>query len=386
METKELLKFINKGEDSKTQFKSNINNSEQLAQEMTAFSNAKGGIIIVGVNDDSNIVGLSSEDIRRLNQLISNTANEKVKPPITPCTEIISIENKKILTININEGINKPYCTNEGIYFTKVGADKRKISQEELLRLFQESNKLYADEKIISSSTLNDIDDKLFESFYKKQYEEDLKETELSLKKILENLGLAEGEKLNLAGLMLFGKNPQKLLPAFIIKAVSFVGNDPAGTTFRDSEDIHGNLSELYKNGIAFLLRNLKKIQISNNFNEPGELEIPKIVLEEILVNALIHRDYFINAPVKIFIFDNKIEIENPGKLPNNLTIENIKNGVSNIRNPVLTSFASKILPYRGVGTGIIRAIKNYKQIEFINNVEVERFKVIINRRQNGPN
>jgi ATP-dependent DNA helicase RecG len=81
-----------------------------------------------------------------------------------------------------------------------------------------------------------------------------------------------------------------------------------------------------------------------------------------------------------IFIFDDRIEITSPGKLPNNLTVEKIKQGISIVRNPTLLSYASKLLPYRGIGTGIVRALKHYKDIDFENNIESERFKVTIKR------
>ncbi|MCJ7650490.1 MAG: ATP-binding protein, partial [Candidatus Lokiarchaeota archaeon] len=149
MVTVELLELIEKGEDSKTQLKTNFHNAVQLAQEMIAFSNTKGGNIIVGVDNDSNIIGLSGDDINRLNQLISNAATENVKPSINPFTEIIKVGDKKILVITVHEGYNKPYGTSEGIYLVKVGSDKRKISQEELKRLFQESKQIMADKSII---------------------------------------------------------------------------------------------------------------------------------------------------------------------------------------------------------------------------------------------
>lgn len=380
MQQSELLELIDKGEDSKTQFKKDITNAIQLAQEMVAFSNSKGGFIIVGVDDAGNIAGLDSNDIRRLNQLISNSANENVKPPITPLSEIIKVGDKKVLVIEIKEGVNKPYCTAEGIYFTKVGSDKRKISQEELMRLFQESGKIYADEMIVHDSSANDIDKELFYSFYEKQYGENIEAAGMPFDKILENLNLARENKLNLAGLLLFGKNPQRYEPVFLIKAVCFFGNEMGGTQYRDSEDIDGNISKQYRNGMAFLLRNLKKIQKGKNFNTPGVLEVSEIALQEILVNALIHRDYFINAPVRILIFDNRIEIDSPGKLPNNMTLENIKHGISCMRNRVIASFASKMLPYRGLGTGIVRALKDDPAIEFINDTKAERFKVKIKR------
>jgi ATP-dependent DNA helicase RecG len=112
-----------------------------------------------------------------------------------------------------------------------------------------------------------------------------------------------------------------------------------------------------------------------------GNLEISRIALEEIFANALVHRDYFISAPIRVFIFDDRVEIISPGHLPNNLTIENIKAGNSNLRNPVLASFSNKILPYRGLGSGIIRALQQYPAIDFVDDREGNLFKAIFKRR-----
>lgn len=245
---------------------------------------------------------------------------------------------------------------------------------------FQESQKLHADELIIYGTEAGDIDDRALEEYYQKEYGESIYKQEIDKEKILKNLYLAKGNQLTLAGLLLFGKKPYIRKPSCIIKAVSFIGNELSGSSYRDSEDIRGNIPEMFSDGMGFLLRNLHKIQEERNFNSEGELEIPRVVLEELLVNAIIHRDYFIEAPINIFIFDNRIEIINPGKLPNNLSIENIKYGISVIRNPIIASFASKLLPYRGIGSGIVRALKNYENIDFINDMESERFKVIIYR------
>ncbi|MCH8957690.1 ATP-dependent DNA helicase RecG, partial [candidate division KSB1 bacterium] len=115
--------------------------------------------------------------------------------------------------------------------------------------------------------------------------------------------------------------------------------------------------------------------------NASGTPEIPRIVFEELIANALIHRDYFVSAPVRMFIFSDRVEIISPGCLPNNLTIENIKSGNSNIRNPILASYATKILPYRGLGSGIIRALKAYPDIEFENDADGNLFKVTVLRQ-----
>ncbi|UCH97714.1 MAG: hypothetical protein JSV88_12925 [Candidatus Aminicenantes bacterium] len=163
-------------------------------------------------------------------------------------------------------------------------------------------------------------------------------------------------------------------------EAISFFGNDIADREYRDSEDIEGDLAHQYKDGMSFLLRNLKKTQQGQHFNSLGILEVSQVALEEVLQNAIIHRDYFKNAPIRVFIFDNRIEIISPGKQPNSLTVENIKFGNSAMRNALIASFATKMLPYRGLGLGILNALREQPNIEFYNDVEGEQFKVVIPR------
>ena len=108
---------------------------------------------------------------------------------------------------------------------------------------------------------------------------------------------------------------------------------------------------------MSFLLRNLRRVQGGKGFNSLGDLEVPQPALEELVVNMLLHRDYFVSAPWRVMIFDDRIELISPGALPNNLTVANVRLGVSIIRNPLIASFATKELPYRGLGTGIRRAL-----------------------------
>ena len=263
----------------------------------------------------------------------------------------------------------------------KSGADKRKAtSREEIQRMFQSAGLIHGDEIPVPGMTTADIDEKAFSNFYEKHYEESLEEQELPLKQILNNLNLSKDGILNIAGALLFGKNCVYRLPAFIVKCVTYPENEIDESKYIDSQDISGILKNIFDDTIGFILRNIKRVQKGKSVNSLGELEIPKIVFEELVVNALIHRDYFISAAIRIFIFSDRIEIISPGHLPNNLTIENIKNGNSNIRNSILASFATKLVPYRGLGNGIRRAIKAYNKIEFQDHRKENLFKVIINR------
>lgn len=386
MEAIELIELINRGEDSRTQFKRNqdVTNSKSLAGEIVAFANSNGGRILIGVDDAGSVIGLLPEDIRRINKLISNTATDCVRPSINPETENISVGERLVMVVTVPEGISKPYADNDGVFWVKSGADKRRVTaREEVQRMLQSADLVHADEVPVEGTSVGDIDLEHFRTFFEKQYGETLEEADTSLVQLLNNLGLAREATPNLAGLMLFGRKPQRHCPAFVIKAVSFVGNDATGIKYRDSEDIEGCLRDMYKKTISFLTRNLRRLQDEKGFNTEGDLEVPPAALEELVVNMLLHRDYFISAPWRVMLFDNRIELISPGALPNNITIENIRNGVSVIRNPLIASFATKgnELPYRGIGTGIRRALAVVPALELESDHDRNLFTARIPRK-----
>lgn len=383
MKPEELLNIISKGESSTVQFKKRVTDAYSIATEMVALSNTAGGHIIIGVDDKTGkLKGLSYDETQATNRLLVNAASENVKEPITIFTEQVSVNGNTLIVVHIKEGRNKPYRDNKGIIWVKSGSDKRKVlSNDELLRLLQSSGNIAAEEEPVPNTTFNDIDIDLFKDFIKKKTGKDFDALNQSLSQILNNMGFAKGENLSLAGLLLFGKNPQKYKPMFTVQCVSFVGNEISGTEFRDKAGpFEGNIVEIFEKTISFITRNLHTVQVEKSFNSLGCLEIPREVFEELVVNALIHRDYFISSTIKVFIFDNRIEIISPGKLPNNLTIERIKAGVSIARNPILFTNARYLIPFVGVGSGIPRAISLYPNIEFIDDREKEIFKSIIKR------
>jgi len=379
MTPNDLLAILARDEDSQHQFKSNITNEHSLATEMVAFANAMGGVIIIGANDDGTISGLTRSDISRLNNLVSNSASNHVRPPINPITENIQLSEGLVMVVHIPEGFSKPYSDKDGVIWVKSGADKRKAtSREEVQRMYQSAGLLHGDEAPVPNMNLDDLDMQVFGRFYEKEYEEPLEDSSLSLEQLLKNLNLAKASTLNMAGALLFGKNLAHKLPGFVVKCVSYPNTEVDIGHYLDSQDISGSLKNVFDDTMGFLLRHLKRVQGNQNVNSLGVPEIPKVVLEELLANALIHRDFFISAPIRIFVFTDRIEIISPGHLPNHLSIENIKNGNSNIRNPIFASFATKILPYRGLGNGIRRALKAYSRIEFIDDRDGCLFKAII--------
>ncbi|MBL6996595.1 RNA-binding domain-containing protein [Desulfobacula sp.] len=382
MEASELLEIIARDEDSKHQFKADVTNVNSLAAELVAFSNSCGGTIFIGVSNDGSFAGLTREDMGRLNQLLSNAASQSVRPPINPQSENLSMPEGLVMVVYVADGVSKPYMDNSGAIWVKNGSDKRRVtSREEVQRMFQSARLIHGDEIPAGNLTVADLDTDYFKKFFENSFSETYDEQGISLPIILENMNLMKDGIMNVSGALLFAKNPNIRLPVFIVKAVSYPGTEIHEESYIDSQDITGKIADIFHKSMSFILGNIKHIQDEQDVNTPGIPEIPRVVSEELIVNALIHRDYFVSAPIRIFIFQDRVEIISPGHLPNNLTVENIKSGNSNIRNPILTSYATKLLPYRGLGSGIIRALKAYPDIEFQNDKEGNQFKVIIKRR-----
>jgi ATP-dependent DNA helicase RecG len=381
LETVELLETVARGEDSRHQFKDDVTNAASLAAEIVAFANSGGGSIFLGVANDGTIHEHDAASVHRLNQLIGNAASNLVRPPINPVTENVAISTGVVIVVTVPNGISKPYMDNNGAIWVKSGSDKRRVTaREEMQRMFQTAQLVHGDDVPVSGSSISDIDLDYFRRFYRTRYEEGLEEQGQSLGQVLSNMRLLNNGALTVSGILLFAKDPQAFLPVFHVKAVCYPGNDINTTTYLDSADIFGRLQAQFEESLSFILRNLRREQMGQGVNTTGEVEIPRIVLEELLANALIHRDYFVSAPVRVFVFDDRIEIISPGHLPNNLTVANIRSGNSNIRNPILTSFATKLLPYRGLGTGILRALREYPAIDFVDDKDGNLFRAVIRR------
>ncbi|MDR0424227.1 MAG: putative DNA binding domain-containing protein [Clostridiales Family XIII bacterium] len=382
MDIVELLGMLGRGEDSRCQFKRNVHNADSLAADMAAFSNGEGGRIIIGVNDDGSIAGLDGDDVRRLNQLISNAASQCVQPPVNPTTQNLNTDHGLVMVLEVISGLNKPYQDKNGVFWVKNGADRRKASsREEIQRMFQMGNLIHADELPVQGATAADLDMGYFSFFFQKRFGAALESQGLPLQGILRNMNLLKGDFLNVAAVLLFAESPQYKLPAFIVKAGAFDDYDLSTERYIDSRDIVGRLSDVFSQTVSFVAANLRHVQGAQGVNSLGTPEIPLAAIEEIVANALIHRDYFISSSVRVFVFPDRVEIISPGHLPNNLTVENIKSGNSNARNAVLASFANHLLPYRGYGSGISRALACYPDIDFVDDRDGNMFKATMRRQ-----
>ena len=401
----DISKQIKAGEVSGVQFKERILDKYDIACELVAFSNSHGGKLVVGIKDKTGETNaLSYSEVQETTNLLSDIASENVVPSILIKIDTVEVEDGNLVVATVKEGLNKPYHDNKGIVWVKNGADKRKVfDNAELAEMMTDCGSFAPDEAGVRDATVNDLDATTIKQFLGNRFERVLEKkgltgdafNEASLdmicsaiakghdcEKILRNLRFIRPDgSLTVAAMLLFGKYTQRWLPMMTAKCICFAGNSVGSKVFRDKvndADMEGNLLHQYDTIMDFFTRNLHNVQVGAEFNSMGKLEIPYTSLVEFTVNSLVHRSLNMKAPVRIFIFDNRVEIHSPGALPNGLTIDDIKAGTSMPRNMFLFNNAIYLLPYTGVGSGITRALDEDVNVTFMNNDKAQEFVITV--------
>ena len=407
----DMLKQIKAGEVSGVQFKERILDKYDIACELVAFSNSHGGKLVVGIKDKTGETNaLSYSEVQETTNLLSDIASENVVPSILIKIDTVEVEDGNLVIATVKEGLNKPYHDNKGIVWVKNGADKRKVfDNAELAEMMTDCGSFAPDEAGVRDATVNDLDATTIKQFLGNRFERVLEKkgltgdafNEASLdmicsaiakghdcEKILRNLRFIRPDgTLTVAAMLLFGKYTQRWMPMMTAKCICFAGNSVGSKVFRDKvndADMEGNLLHQYDTIMDFFTRNLHNVQVEDEFNSMGKLEIPYTSLVEFTVNSLVHRSLNMKAPVRIFIFDNRVEIHSPGALPNGLTIDDIKAGTSMPRNTFLFNNAIYLLPYTGVGSGITRALDEDINVTFMNNDKAQEFVITVWREESN--
>ena len=401
----DISKQIKAGEVSGVQFKERILDKYDIACELVAFSNSHGGKLVVGIKDKTGETNaLSYSEVQETTNLLSDIASENVVPSILIKIDTVEVEDGNLVVATVKEGLNKPYHDNKGIVWVKNGADKRKVfDNAELAEMMTDCGSFAPDEAAVREATVNDLDATTIKQFLGNRFDRVLEKkgltgdafNEASLdmicsaiakghdcEKILRNLRFIRPDgTLTVAAMLLFGKYTQRWMPMMTAKCICFAGNSVGSKVFRDKvndADMEGNLLHQYDTIMDFFTRNLHNVQVGAEFNSMGKLEIPYTSLVEFTVNSLVHRSLNMKAPVRIFIFDNRVEIHSPGALPNGLTIDDIKAGTSMPRNMFLFNNAIYLLPYTGVGSGITRALDEDINVTFMNNDKAQEFVITV--------
>jgi len=381
----ELTKLITKGESETLEFKPSLSQRDKICKALSGFSNTKGGTILVGISDNGRVIGI---DIgRKTLEDLAGYVKENTDPSIFPSIKQVEINKKKIIAITVEESKEKPVFFKDKAY-KRVGKSTHRILSSELRRLARESGtKVYWDEQACKEATLEDIDEEKVRWFLEKtRGERRLNvESNIPLKEALERLNLLSDGKLTNTTFLMFGTKPQKYFLQAEVRCARFKGTK-AVKPFLDMKVILGSIYEQVDEAEKFVLNNIRKAAwtVPGRVEREERWEYPPDAIREAITNAIAHRDYCSTANVHVSIFDDRIEVWNPGNLPEPLTPDDLKKTHKSIPvNPLLAStlFLIKYIEKWGSGTNdIVKWCLDYKLPEPIFREETGGFAVILRK------
>lgn len=333
---------------------------ELIATIMVAMANHQGGVLASGISggDKPHITGVhdSAETIDR----VLESALSLDPPLIIPLPDVITVEGKPIIITRIPSGMPHVYSLG-GRYLARNGSSNEALKPRELRRLMIERGEIHFEAEIALGTSLEDIDWEKTADYVK-----NLKAMgKASVEDILAQRGcLAKrGDDLfpTNAGILLFGKEPQRIMRGTDITAVRFAGIAMSDTFSR--QDITGTLPDQIRRAETFLIDHLRKgVELQDKMERRERFEYPMEAARELVVNAVAHRDYAISGDgIRLFIFQDHLEVSSPGKLPGPVTIANIKDERFS-RNPIIVQVLSDMGFIERLGYGVDRVIELMRQ------------------------
>jgi ATP-dependent DNA helicase RecG len=362
---KKFLSLTGAAESATIEWKQSLSEINEIIESIAAFANAEGGKIFVGVSKSGKIIGaqIGKGTIENLTNQISQHTDPKIYPRIV----IKKIEDKEIIIIEVRKSPDKLTLA-FGRPYLRVGKSTMKMSKDEYERLILEKHKgkLYFDEQICKDAKISDISKEKVNSFVKKAKEQRGLSVDLGLSvtDILRKLKLIKGGKLTNAAILLFGEDTQDFFLQAELKAIRFKGVDETRPML-DFKTIGGDAITLLEKAESFIYDHIPM----KAWIESGKLQrqekwlYPPDAIREALANALAHRDYASPGKVQVRIFDDRLEVWNPGLLPPPLTVEKLKGKHDSIpRNPLIAKAFFWIKFAEDVGSGTSKIIRWCKE------------------------
>ena len=344
----ELRARIVTWENLHTEFKQQLGSKEEVAKDLVCLANTDGGQYVVGVADDRTVVGV--EDQEPVFRVIEDTAFERCEPPLTVVQETVILDGRTVVVVNVPKGDQRPYRTKSGHYYVRTAYNCRQASREELLRLFQAVHSVIYDETPLTTSDLDDLDLDEAERYLRTQ--DDLGEVDLI--RTLRAWGLVHEGHPTVAGMLMFGREPQRVMPAAGVVLLAYGGIDP-GEDVVDRYSCNGGLLTVIDQAESFLSRHLSHARRVRGFEPEAVDELPTAALREAVVNALIHRDYTITSPTRVIVFADRVEVHAQGRPPNSVDAEAMRAGVHVPRNPHIYLRVFAAGKSSGAGSGVRR-------------------------------
>jgi len=358
------MKFPDK-ESSKLEFKAYLPKNEQIINTVIAFCNMHGGKLIIGVSDNGEIVGVPEKKAHEAMESLNQAIYAACAPPILPQIYQQHIHEKYLIVIDVSAGMQKPYYKkslglDKGTYI-RLGRSTVKADADLIEELkIQARGKSY-DQMPIHHASIDDLDTKKIESF--------LKARRNSVKVALSDELLKAYEIIveqhshiypSICSMLLFGKDPQRYLTESYILCSHFSGLK--GREAIASQVCNGTLYEQFDAAYDFILGRLQRSYTIKGKRREEKLEIPPIAIREVLMNALLHRNYHLKSPIKIAIYDNRVEVFSPGVFPGAIDINQLESGITYTRNVAIAKILWESGYIEKMGSGFITLFESYRE------------------------
>lgn len=372
----ELLELIKNGENSGIEFKRDTLDNRALAKEIVAFANLRGGRVLLGVDDDGSVVGITRD---RLEEWIMTTCRDKICPELIPYYEIIrDVEpGKDVAIVQVDRGwaVHNVWHNNHRTYYIRVGTQSREASAEELERLFQQRGAFRLEVRGVSGSSMDDFDYRRLNDYFQRIRSQETpgRDDTNAWQNLLVNTEFLVDEDdttpATVAGLLLFCANPNRFLPQAGIDAVAYPGKEKDYAA-KERSAIRGPMTALFgseglvENGLVeqaveFIRRNTEvSAGLADGARREERWLYPEEAIREAIVNALVHRDYLLSGTtVELSIYEDRLEVVSPGRLPNGITPQRMITGCRSARNQLLKDVMRDYGYLEHMGMGVPRKI-----------------------------
>jgi len=358
----EFDRFVRQREGETLEFKQEMPSFSDLARLITAFYNTRGGTIVFGIEDETRrLVGVTSP--QGIEQGIINIIRDRCSLDVMPTIEVVSYQGLEFAVVTCPQGVRKPYLVSgETRPYVRAGSSNREAQDEEVRRLYIEGSEGGFEVLPCRGATIADLSKALVAAYVQRREETSGRPLDLSWEEALRSLGcLVEQGEVWLptnAGVMLFVEDPQCFISHAEVSCVRFKGTDVV--TYIDRRDLRGPLYQLVDDAEQFIYRHMKVGRRIEGFVGMDYREYPEEAVREAIVNAVVHRDYSRRGQrIRVFMFDDRIEVYSPGPLPPGASLEKMRRlePQSVLRNPIIVGvFRDLGSQYiERLGTGIRR-------------------------------
>lgn len=393
----ELIEIIHNGENSGVDFKRDDIQNSDLAKALVAFSNFEGGILLLGVEDDGSVSGITREN---LEEWVMTACRDKVRPGLIPFYELVrDIEvGKDVAVVRVSRGldVHTLWHNNKNTYFIRVGTQSREPTPEELARLFQQRGNFRAELRPVSGATIADLDMRRLRNYFVRVREQEVPvdSDEDAWNTLLFNTEIMVEDGISVSGILLFGRTPNRFLPQAGIDAAAYAGVTKEYAAL-ERIPLRGAMTPLLNEGgeiveaglveqaLAFVQRNTAVIgQLEEGGARRQEINAyPREAVREAIVNALVHRDYLLSSTdIEISIYADRMEIVSPGRLPNGITPARMLTGCRAARNQLIKDVMRdyRYLEHSGMGVPrkIVKCMKEHNGTEPVLIEDGERFTI----------